>query len=167
MGSGKTTIGNRLASDFQLSFRDTDQMIVYQTGREISDIFIEDGEDEFRVLEKIILRTALLEDGTVLSLGGGACTSIDAQSALRASGAFIIYLKISLSQVSARVGFNQGRPLLMGNPRAQWQSLMNERAPIYEGLAHYVCEVDGKTIDQIAVELGIAFDLRDKGATHG
>ena len=167
MGSGKTTIGNRLASDFQLSFRDTDQMIVQQTGREISDIFIEDGEDEFRVLEKIILRTALLEDGTVLSLGGGACTSIDAQSALRASGAFIIYLKISLSQVSARVGFNQGRPLLMGNPRAQWQSLMNERAPIYEGLAHYVCEVDGKTIDQIAVELGIAFDLRDKGATHG
>lgn len=167
MGSGKTTIGNRLASDFQLSFKDTDQMIVQQTGREISDIFIEDGEDEFRVLEKIILRTALLEDGTVLSLGGGACTSIDAQSALRASGAFIIYLKISLSQVSARVGFNQGRPLLMGNPRAQWQSLMNERAPIYEGLAHYVCEVDGKTIDQIAVELGIAFDLRDKGATHG
>lgn len=167
MGSGKTTIGNRLASDFQLSFRDTDQMIVQQTGREISDIFIEDGEDEFRVLEKIILRTALLEDGAVLSLGGGACTSIDAQSALRASGAFIIYLKISLSQVSARVGFNQGRPLLMGNPRAQWQSLMNERAPIYEGLAHYVCEVDGKTIDQIAVELGIAFDLRDKGATHG
>lgn len=167
MGSGKTTIGNRLASDFQLSFRDTDQMIVQQTGREISDIFIEDGEDEFRVLEKIILRTALLEDGTVLSLGGGACTSIDAQSALRASGAFIIYLKISLSQVSARVGFNRGRPLLMGNPRAQWQSLMNERAPIYEGLAHYVCEVDGKTIDQIAVELGIAFDLRDKGATHG
>ena len=167
MGSGKTTIGNRLASDFQLSFRDTDQMIVQQTGREISDIFIEDGEDEFRVLEKIILRTALLEDGTVLSLGGGACTSIDAQSALRASGAFIIYLKISLAQVSARVGFNQGRPLLMGNPRAQWQSLMNERAPIYEGLAHYVCEVDGKTIDQIAVELGIAFDLRDKGATHG
>lgn len=167
MGSGKTTIGNRLASDFQLSFRDTDQMIVQQTGREISDIFIEDGEDEFRVLEKIILRTALLEDGTVLSLGGGACTSIDAQSALRASGAFIIYLKISLSQVSSRVGFNQGRPLLMGNPRAQWQSLMNERAPIYEGLAHYVCEVDGKTIDQIAVELGIAFDLRDKGATHG
>jgi shikimate kinase len=167
MGSGKTTIGNRLASDFRLSFRDTDHMIVQQTGREISDIFIEDGEDEFRVLEKIILRTALLEDGTVLSLGGGACTSIDAQSALRASGAFIIYLKISLSQVSARVGFNQGRPLLMGNPRAQWQSLMNERAPIYEGLAHYVCEVDGKTIDQIAVELGIAFDLRDKGATHG
>lgn len=167
MGSGKTTIGTHLAQSFDLKFRDTDQMIVQQSGREISDIFIEDGEDEFRVLEKIILRTALLEDETLLSLGGGACLSFDAQSALRASGAFISYLKISLSQVSSRVGFNQGRPLLMGNPRAQWQNLMNERAPIYEGLASYICEVDGKSIDEISAEIGIAYELRSKGADRG
>jgi shikimate kinase len=167
MGSGKTTIGQHLAQDFSLEFRDTDQMIVAQTGREISDIFIEDGEDEFRVLEKIILRTALLEDETVLSLGGGACTSIDAQSALRASGAFIVYLRISLAQVSSRVGFNQGRPLLMGNPRAQWQSLMNERAPIYEGVATYICDVDGRSIDEIATEIGLAYELRNGGNNNG
>lgn len=167
MGSGKTTVGEQLAQDFGLSFRDTDLMIVEQSGREISDIFIEDGEEAFRALEKIILRTALLEDETILSLGGGACVSIDAQSALRASGAFIIYLKISLSQVSSRVGFNQGRPLLMGNPRAQWQSLMNERAPIYEGLAHYIVEVDSKTVSEIVSEIGIAFELRGKGSSNG
>ena len=142
-------------------------MIVEQSGREISDIFIEDGEDAFRALEKIILRTALLEDETILSLGGGACLSIDAQSALRASGSFIVYLKISLAQVSSRVGFNQGRPLLMGNPRAQWQSLMNERAPIYEGIASYIVEVDNKSIDEIAAEIEIAFDLRGKGIGNG
>jgi shikimate kinase len=118
-------------------------------------------------LEKIILRTALLEDGAVLSLGGGACVSLDAQSALRASGAFIVYLKISLSQVSSRVGFNQGRPLLMGNPRAQWQSLMNERAPIYEGLASYVVEVDNKSVSDIVDEIAFAYDLRSKGANNG
>lgn len=167
MGSGKTTVGKALAENFHLAFRDTDEMIISQSGREISDIFIEDGEDEFRSLEKIILRTALLEDETVLSLGGGACISVDAQSALRASGAFIIYLKISLSQVSSRVGFNQGRPLLMGNPRAQWQNLMNERAPIYEGVASYICEVDGKSVDEIAAEIGIAFELRGKGSDRG
>lgn len=167
MGSGKTTVGEQLAQDFGLSFRDTDLMIVEQSGREISDIFIEDGEEAFRALEKIILRTALLEDETILSLGGGACVSIDAQSALRASGAFIIYLKISLSQVSSRVGFNQGRPLLMGNPRAQWQSLMNERAPIYEGLAHYIVEVDSKTVSEIVSEIGIAFELRGTGSSNG
>ena len=167
MGSGKTTVAQKLSTDFSLNFRDTDQMIVSQTGREISDIFIEDGEDEFRAIEKIILRTALLEDGTVLSLGGGACISNDAQSALRASGAFVVYLKISLSQVSSRVGFNQGRPLLMGNPRAQWQSLMNERAPIYESIASYICEVDNKSVEEIAAEIGIAFELRSKGADRG
>lgn len=167
MGSGKTTIGQRLALDFSLEFKDTDHMIESQSGRLISDIFIEDGEDEFRSLEKIILRTGLLEDETVLSLGGGACLSIDAQSALRASGAFIVYLKISLAQVSSRVGFNQGRPLLMGNPRAQWQALMNERAPIYENLASYICEVDSKSVDELVSEIAIAYELRGKGEING
>jgi shikimate kinase len=167
MGSGKTTVGEALAATFATQFRDTDTMIVEQTGREISDIFIEDGEEEFRAIEKIILRTALLEDGALLSLGGGACLSIDAQSALRASGAFIVYLRISLSQVSSRVGFNQGRPLLMGNPRAQWQSLMNERAPIYEGLAHFICDVDNKTVAEIVAEIEIAYELRSKGDIRG
>jgi shikimate kinase len=167
MGSGKTTIGQRLAKDFNLSFKDTDQMIESQTGRTVSDIFIEDGEDEFRSLEKIILRTGLLEDDTILSLGGGACVSVDAQSALRASGAFVVYLKISLSQVSSRVGFNQGRPLLMGNPRAQWQALMNERAPIYEGIASFICEVDSKSVDEIVSEVAIAYELRGRGENNG
>ena len=167
MGSGKTTVGEELSQSFSLDFRDTDVMIVQQSHREISDIFIEDGEDEFRALEKIILRTALLEDETVLSLGGGACLSIDAQSALRATGSFIVYLKISLAQVSSRVGFNQGRPLLMGNPRAQWQNLMNERAPIYEGIASYICDVDGKSVDEIVSEIGIAFELRGRGEDRG
>jgi shikimate kinase len=167
MGAGKTTVGSALAQKFSALFRDTDTMIVEQTGREISDIFIEDGEDEFRAIEKIILRTALLEDGSFLSLGGGACLSFDAQSALRASGAFIVYLRISLAQVSSRVGFNQGRPLLMGNPRAQWQSLMNERAPIYEGVAHFICDVDNKSVDEIVAEIEIAFELRSKGDVDG
>lgn len=164
MGAGKSTVGQAIADDLSLAFRDTDQMIVSQSGREISDIFIEEGEDAFRALEKIILRTALLEDGTVLSLGGGACMSIDAQSALRASGSFIVYLKISLATVSSRVGFDKARPLLVGSPRAQWQSLMNERAPIYEGLASYIVDVDGQDVAAIAQEIAFAYELRSKGA---
>lgn len=167
MGSGKTTVGQHLAADLSLTFRDTDQMIEQQSGRAISEIFIEDGEESFRALEKIILRTGLLEDETLLSLGGGACISIDAQSALRASGAFIVYLKISLAHVSSRVGFNQGRPLLMGNPRAQWQSLMNERAPIYEGIASYICDVDGRSVEELVSEIAIAYELRGKGEVNG
>ena len=55
----------------------------------------------------------------------------------------------------------------MGNPRAQWQTLMNERAPIYEGLAHYIAEVDNKSVEEIVAEIGIAFELRGKGSSNG
>lgn len=167
MGSGKSTVGSALAAHLGAELRDTDEMVTSQTGRTISDIFIEDGEEAFRALEKIALRIALLEDQTVLSLGGGACLSLDAQSALRASGAFLVYLQISLSEVSSRVGFNRDRPLLLGSPRAQWQSLMNERAPIYEGLANFTISVDGRSVDNIVQEISIAFELRSKGETHG
>lgn len=166
MGSGKSTVGRALAKSLSVDFKDTDEMVVHQSGREISDIFIEDGEDSFRSLEKIMLRTALLEDGTVLSLGGGACLSFDAQSALRASGSFIVYLKISLSEVSSRVGFNRDRPLLLGSPRAQWQTLMNDRAPIYESLASYIVDVDGQKVDAIVEEIAFAYDLRGKGGEN-
>jgi shikimate kinase len=167
MGSGKSTIGKVLAESMGCAFRDTDEMVVSQTGRSIADIFIEDGEESFRALEKIALRIALLEDETVLALGGGACLSYDAQSALKASGAYIVYLKISLSEVSSRVGFNRDRPLLLGSPRAQWQNLMNERAPIYEGLASFIVDVDGRSVQEITQEIAIAFDLRGRGAVNG
>ena len=162
MGAGKSTAGAILAADFATTWRDTDLMITEQSGREISDIFTEDGEDAFRAIEKIILRTALLEDDSILSLGGGACLNIDSQSALRVSGSFIAYLKISLAEVSSRVGFNRDRPLLLGSPRAQWQALMNERAPIYESLADIIIEVDDKSAQEIAEEIAFEYRLHPK-----
>lgn len=160
MGAGKSTVAQEIGGRLGLIHRDTDEIVVGQSARSISEIFLEDGEDAFRALEKIALRIALLEDETVLSLGGGACMNIDAESALRASGSFIVYLKISLSEVSARVGFNRDRPLLLGSPRAQWQKLMNERAPIYESLATYIVDVDGKSAQTIVDEVLIAYELR-------
>lgn len=160
MGAGKSTVAAVIAKRLGLLHRDTDEIVVGQSSRSISEIFLEDGEDAFRALEKIALRVALLEDETVLSLGGGACMNIDAESALRASGSFLVYLKISLSEVSARVGFNRDRPLLLGSPRAQWQKLMNERAPIYESLASYIVDVDGKSAESIVDEVLIAYELR-------
>lgn len=160
MGAGKSTVASAISQRLALPHRDTDEIVVGESGRSISEIFLEDGEDAFRALEKIALRVALLEDETVLSLGGGACMNKDAESALRASGAFIVYLKISLSEVSSRVGFNRDRPLLLGSPRAQWQTLMNERAPIYESLSTYTVDVDGKSAQNIVDEILIAYELR-------
>lgn len=160
MGAGKSTVASIISKRLALPHRDTDKTVIGESGRSISEIFLEDGEEAFRALEKIALRVTLLEDETILSLGGGACMNKDSESALRASGSFIVYLRISLSEVSARVGFNRDRPLLLGSPRAQWQKLMNERAPIYESLASYTVDVDGKSAETIADEILIAYELR-------
>ena len=149
MGSGKTTIGSLLAEKLGLSFRDTDHLIEEQEGKTVSQIFLDQGEDAFRAIEKRVLREELLTDGTVLSLGGGAPISIDAQSALRAIASHIIFLDISLSTVAPRIGFNRDRPLLLNNPRGQWQTLMEARRPIYEAIADSTINVDDKSEEEI------------------
>jgi len=149
MGSGKTTIGSLLAEELGLSFRDTDHLIEEQEEKTVSQIFLDQGEDAFRAIEKRVLREELLTDGTVLSLGGGAPISIDAQSALRAIASHIIFLDISLSTVAPRIGFNRDRPLLLNNPRGQWQTLMEARRPIYEAIADATINVDDKSEEEI------------------
>jgi shikimate kinase len=152
MGSGKTTIGQLLAGHLNIAFRDTDHAIEEKAGKSVADIFLEDGEDEFRILEKKVLREELLSDDTVLALGGGAPISIDAQSALRAIASPVVYLDISLAAVAPRIGFNRDRPLLLHNPRGQWQTLMEARRPIYESIADTVIDVNEKSESEI-VEL--------------
>jgi shikimate kinase len=149
MGSGKTTIGSLLAEKLGLSFRDTDHLIEEQEEKTVSQIFLDQGEDAFRAIEKRVLREELLTDGTVLSLGGGAPISIDAQSALRAIASHIIFLDISLSTVAPRIGFNRDRPLLLNNLRGQWQTLMEARRPIYEAIADTIINVDDKSEEEI------------------
>jgi shikimate kinase len=149
MGSGKTTIGSLLAEKLGLNFRDTDHLIEEQEEKTVSQIFLDQGEDAFRAIEKRVLREELLTDGTVLSLGGGAPISIDAQSALRAISSHIIFLDISLSTVAPRIGFNRDRPLLLNNPRGQWQTLMEARRPIYEAVADTIINVDDKSEEEI------------------
>jgi len=153
MGSGKTTIGKLMANKLNVPFRDTDEVIVAQTGKSVSEIFLEEGEDAFRLHEKAVLRQELLSDDTVLALGGGAPISIDAQSALRAIASPVIYFDISLASVAPRIGFNRDRPLLLSNPRGQWETLMQERRPIYEAIADKVIDVNGKSEDDIVNEI--------------
>jgi shikimate kinase len=153
MGSGKTTIGQLIAKRLDIAFRDTDQVVEEETGRTVSDIFLEDGEDAFRLLEKSVLRNELLSYGTVLALGGGAPISMDAQSALRAIASPVVYLDISLATVAPRIGFNRDRPLLLHNPRGQWQTLMEARRPIYESIADTVIDVNTKSETEIVDEI--------------
>jgi shikimate kinase len=152
MGSGKSTIGKAVASALDLPFRDTDSIIEELEQLPVSQIFIDKGEDYFRAIEKKVLRDELLSDGSILALGGGAPISVDAQSALKVSSAPVIYLDISLASVAPRIGFNRDRPLLLHNPRGQWQTLMEVRRPIYESIANIIIDVNGKSQKKIVEE---------------
>ena len=153
MGSGKTTIGQLLATKLNLAFRDTDHIIEQESGKSVAEIFLEDGEEKFRALEKSVLRKELLSDETILALGGGAPISIDAQSALKVIASPVIYFDISLASVVPRIGFNRDRPLLLNNPRGQWELLMQERRPIYEEIADKVIDVNAKSESDIVDEI--------------
>ena len=152
-GAGKSTIGHSLAKKLKVKFADTDSLIEAKLDKKISDIFVDLGEPVFRTEELIVLAEVLQSDNGVVSLGGGAPISPQAQVLLRNSGAIVIFLDISLGKAAARVGFNRDRPLLLGNPRAQWNELMNSRRPIYESLATAVVPVDDRSVNEICADI--------------
>ncbi|MBE1546323.1 shikimate kinase [Mycobacterium sp. OAS707] len=133
-GSGKSTIGRRLAKSLGTSMLDTDAAIEETTGRTIADIFATDGEQEFRRIEEDVIRGALESHDGVLSLGGGAITTPGVRDAL--AGHTVIYLEISAAEGVRRTGGSTVRPLLAGPDRNEkFKALMAERVPLYRRVA--------------------------------
>jgi shikimate kinase len=133
-GSGKSTIGRRLAKALGVELLDTDAAIEQRTGRSIADIFATDGETEFRRIEEEVVRAALADHDGVLSLGGGAVTSPGVRAAL--DGHTVIFLEISAVEGIRRTGGNTVRPLLAGPDRAEkFRGLMAQRVPLYRRVA--------------------------------
>jgi shikimate kinase len=150
-GSGKSTIGTRLAERLGVAFRDTDADVEATAGKPISEIFIDDGEERFRELEGKAVREALTEHAGVLALGGGAVLAPLTQELL--AGHSVIYLQVGLSDAVKRVGLAAARPLLVLNPRSRLRELMAERLPIYERLAVITVATDDRDPDDIVEEI--------------
>jgi shikimate kinase len=133
-GSGKSTIGRRLAKAMGLALLDTDTKIVETTGRTIADIFSNDGEKEFRRIEEEVVRAALAEHDGIVSLGGGAITSQGVREAL--AGHTVIFLEISAAEGIRRTTGGTVRPLLAGaDPAQRYRELMAQRVPLYRRVA--------------------------------
>jgi shikimate kinase len=133
-GSGKSTIGRRLAKAMGLTLLDTDTNIVEKTGRTIADIFTTDGEKEFRRIEEEVVRAALAEHDGIVSLGGGAITSPGVREAL--TGHTVIFLEISAAEGIRRTTAGTVRPLLAGpDPARKYRDLMSQRVPLYRRVA--------------------------------
>ena len=151
MGAGKTTVAGLLGDAWDLPVRDTDADIEATTGREISDIFVESGEDHFRDLEAAAVAAALAEHDGVLALGGGAVLRPETRELL--AGLPVVFLRVGLSDAVKRVGLGVGRPLLLGNVRARIKALLDERTPVYESVSAHTVDTDGRTAAEVAGEV--------------
>jgi shikimate kinase len=136
----------------QRDFIDTDHLIEETTGKKIADIFLIDGEVEFRRIERDVVLASIKKEGYVISLGGGSVLDSEVETAL-SKMAEVIFLDVSISNAAPRVGFNRERPLLLGNPRQQWISLMEKRRPIYERIATRRISTDNRKAHEVVEEL--------------
>jgi len=134
-----------------VELRDTDQTIEVQQGRSISDIFMEEGEARFRELEAAEVAASLTSHVGVLSVGGGAV--MDPASAAGLAGHPVVFLDVGIADAAKRVGFNNSRPLLAVNPRAQWTRMMDLRRPTYSRLATFTVLTTGRTPQDVAAEI--------------
>ncbi|UGQ13077.1 shikimate kinase [Yinghuangia sp. ASG 101] len=150
-GAGKTTVGLLLAARTGTEFRDTDADVEKAAGKPIPDIFVDDGEPHFRELEHRAVAAALADHDGILALGGGAVMAAETRKLL--VGHPVAFLDVELADAVRRVGLDAPRPLLIGNPRARWRELMEQRRPLYEEVATVVVPTAGRTPEQVADEL--------------
>ena len=162
-GAGKSTVGRLVAHRLGVGFRDTDADVVRTAGKPISDVFVDDGEEHFRALERAAVATALDEHAGVLSLGGGAVLAEETRERLR--GHPVVLLDVDLGSATTRVGLNRERPVLALNPRATLKVLLEQRMPLYREVARDVVDTSGVPV-QAVVERVLAL-VSPRPATGG
>jgi shikimate kinase len=147
-GAGKTTVGRVLARRLDVEFTDVDSVIVQRAGKSISDMFLQDGEDAFRALERQVVAEALTATDGVLALGGGSVLAAQTRERLR--GHRVVHLKVGVTDGLRRTGMSTARPLLAGvNPRATFKALLEARAPLYREVASVEVDTDRRSANQV------------------
>lgn len=159
MGAGKTTVAGLLAERWGTTVRDTDHDVAATAGKPISEIFVDEGEDRFRLLERAAVVEALASHDGVLALGGGAV--LDQQTRADLAGHLVVFLHVGLTDAVKRVGLGVGRPLLLGNVRARVKTLLDERAPVYAEVATLTVQTDGRSPQEVADEVATAVEKHD------
>lgn len=147
MGTGKTTIGKRLAKRLGYDFVDVDHYIEKAEGRAIREIFADQGEAYFRELETKALEEILEKENQVISTGGGIVMR-KVNRNLLLSNSFVVALKATPRNLYFRLKESTTRPLLQGpHPERTIRHLMHERYPFYNQ-NHYSVETDKYKADK-------------------
>ncbi|MGM9788246.1 MAG: shikimate kinase [Candidatus Cryptobacteroides sp.] len=155
MGSGKSSVGARLAARLNFEFIDLDRYIEEKIGLSIPEIFALEGENSFRAIEAEALRDVvvmhqLTHKDLVLSLGGGTITIAGVRQ-LILEDMLCIYLKAEISTLKKRLETEmECRPLL--KEEVAMERLLQERSKLYESVPYSLC-TDGKSLEEVEEEL--------------
>jgi len=156
MGSGKSSIGRRLAAHLNLPLIDLDATIVAKSGLSIPEIFTQQGETEFRKLETEALREAIAQHA-VIATGGGVILSKKNRALLKGIDVPVVWLKASPEFLASRIAGDTNRPLIAsGNALEKLQGLSEIRNPLYEECADFVLLRDEMEKQQ-AMEMVVHF----------
>lgn len=145
MGSGKTTLGKKLARVMGYDFVDLDKVIETRAGQSIPDFFAKHGEEAFRALERDCLQTGLPAGNTVVATGGGAPCYYDNMEWMNRHGV-TVYLMLEPKALASRLKGSADRPLISGLSGAELLAYIEEklalREPYYRKAAYWVEGLD-------------------------
>lgn len=138
MGSGKTTIGRRVAKRLKMEFLDCDRNLEKQTGASVNLIFDVEGESGFRNRESRMLKVLTSRHNILLATGGGTVLEQQNRELLKRTG-LVVYLQTPVRLQLYRLRQDRTRPLLQKGDREQkLTQLAADRNPLYEELADLV-----------------------------
>ena len=147
MGAGKSMCGRVLARRLGRCFVETDDMIVARDGRPIPEIFRQDGEERFRLLEGEILESVALKRDGVIATGGGLPCREGRMEMLRALGT-VVWLDGDVKELHERACRTGHRPMLEGRSAADVEALYRQRTPYYRQ-AHVTIDTTGLSVDEV------------------
>ena len=149
MGSGKTTVGELVAHRLRLPFYDLDQRIRQVTGLSIVELFAQQGEAAFRVIEREVLSEIACLPVGVVATGGGVVLREENRALMRRKG-WVIYLRASPETLWQRLQHTTDRPLLRTeSPYETLQVIAQAREPLYQE-ADWVIETDALSPEEVA-----------------
>lgn len=151
MGTGKSTVGKKLATNLGREFFDSDVEIERQQGATISEIFEQRGEASFRVTEEIVLAELLGRPvPMVLATGGGVILS-EANRSRLGSPHHVVWLRAEVRTLVNRMTPKGAakRPLLAGDVEARLTEMIGARSDLYQQVAKTIVDVDGLSADRV------------------
>ena len=154
MGSGKTSVGRRLACVLKRDFFDSDFEIVARTGVAIDHIFDVEGEEGFRNRETSMLTDLCEISNIVIATGGGIVIKPENRELLK-HNSFVVYLSSSVEQLVNRTARSKSRPLLerSTNREQTIKDILKARESFYQEVADIVIDTTGKKLYAIINEI--------------